>query len=103
MTNITALNDGIIFSFFDETASGGFKNVTDWGFEIKDQSKDAGKARWGKIISTGPQVSTVLQPGMYVLIEELKWTSRVQIENTEPVWRTNEPYVLVYSVNPPIL
>lgn len=90
---ITPLRDSIIFAFVQTVRDGYFRNETNWGFKIAGADYDAGKNRWGIVEKVGPDVTKVAV-GDYILIENLKWTTALEI-NDKSLWRTAEPHVIL--------
>ena len=97
--NLQLLNDSIAFTFIQEITSGSFDNQTDWGFTIKNRVDDVKHARWGVVLDVGPDVKQVKKKD-YILIEPLRWTSKVKINNMN-IWRTTEPNVIGRTTTPP--
>ncbi len=89
------LRDSIVFTFVQVSREGFFRNETNWGFKISGADIDAGKERWGLVSEVGPDVKYV-KPGQYILIEPLKWTTGIEIEN-QTLWRTKEEFVVATS------
>lgn len=88
------IHKNIIFIFEDSvSATGSFKEKTDWGFEIKeDQTYGGNEHRIAKIVSTGPEC-TIVKPGMTVIIEALMWSNQFDIDGTQH-WQTDETKIV---------
>lgn len=97
--NIRAIHNHIIFQFLDRVnTKGEFEEERTKGGIIIQSHFDlsAKTSRWAKIISLGPDCSDVLrQDGCEILIENLKWTKGVPLDN-QMVWRTDEDQLLAY-------
>lgn len=90
----------IEFEFLEDIADGGFKNNTDWGFEIRDRVEDVKIPRWGKVRGVGAEVTGV-EIGDYILIEPLMWTESLTYKGDKYRF-TNEEKVLAKSKSKPI-
>lgn len=92
-----AIEDGILFTFVEETSGGAFENATDWGFVVQSKVEDPTKPRWAKVIDVGPKVK-LISKGQYILVENLMWTTSLSLnENDEKFWKTNEKHVMCVS------
>lgn len=97
MTKLKALGSSIIFQFTNETSGGRFIEKSSGRIILTNQNLDEqGKyARWGKVVSIGPDVKDVLV-GQFILIEPLQWTTKLVFEGA-PYWRTAEEKVMAIS------
>lgn len=86
------LSNHILFKFEDEKTkhmgTSQFKEKTDWGFEIVRADESHQLARWVIVQETGPDVPDEIKPGVRVLVDNLKWTTEVEI-NGETYARTD--------------
>lgn len=97
LENLRALNNQIIFVFTEDTTGNAFHTKTKFGIEIvEDRSRQMNKARWGKVVKVGKNVSSDITPGLYVLVEALQWTTHHMFEG-EKFWVTTEEKCLVAS------
>lgn len=96
------LRNDILFQFEEEFADlhdkkvsqRGFKEVTDWGLVIVSPTKQAESARWGVVVTVGPDCNPDdIRVGRRILIEKLMWTNAVTYEKQE-YWKTNEDKVI---------
>lgn len=98
MTRITPLHNHILFRFEDtlknQNGIRGFSKTTDWGFELGMTPDDSTKSpRWGLVVEVGIDVSDNIQPGSRILIEPLRWTTGIKINDKE-YWRTDSKSVI---------
>ena len=97
---LTPLGDKIFFVFADEIISDHFQVETKSGLIIKETALDVGtKDRWGLITNVGKDVTEV-KIGQYVLIEKLKWTNAIRM-NEQKIWMTNQNHILAVSDTKP--
>lgn len=99
MKNIRTLGNKILFQFVEVTSKhkrGTFENKTDWGFDIGNNFDETTKQpRWGVVVAIGPDVKEEgIVTGAKVFIEELKWTTSVDIDGIGTVWQTDESHIL---------
>ncbi|QDJ96419.1 hypothetical protein Xoosp13_233 [Xanthomonas phage Xoo-sp13] len=99
MTEYTLLKKSIAFDFCQATRDGFFRNETEWGFTLAGNDFDANKARWGRAVKIGPEVTEVAV-GDYILIDPLKWTLAVDVDGKK-LWRTDESYVALVTSEKP--
>lgn len=100
MAKVRAILNHIIFQFTD----GGkkvpkmnqFAEQTDWGFEFADREASLESARWGIVVSTGPDVPEDIKEGMEVYIDKLKWTTAFEVDGEE-YWRTDSDCILLVN------
>lgn len=92
------LNDKVAFVFLENMANKSFKSVTKAGIILAEKAENqVGKARWGKVLLLGPDV-VELEIGDYVLIEPLRWTTALDLDNTgDEFWMTDEKSVMAIS------
>lgn len=100
LTDLHTLEDGILFTFYEEVVKGQFDNTTSWGFVVKDKIDDVKRPRWAKVRVIGPKVKHV-KVGDYVLIESLRWTNGLEY-NDSKFWKTNESELIMVSEEPPV-
>jgi len=101
MTQLRPLGDGILFQFEDDMVRGAqgklhFKETTNWGFTVGGQEaydSSAKLPRWAIVKFVGKKVPDNIAVGSRVLIEPLKWTSGVKV-NDETYWKTNSDYIM---------
>ena len=100
---LRVFRNDILFQFESEAAvlrdkklaQKGFKEKTSWGFEFVAPETSAGSARWGIVVSIGPEiVDAGIKIGSRILIENLKWTNAIEFDGAE-YWKTNEDQVLL--------
>lgn len=95
---IKALGDSVLFQFLDESRKGMFvpklsQTILIAGAGIDHQDG----ARWGKVVTVGPDVDPEIQEGKFILVDALKWTPGVDIGNNEKVWKTACEHVMAVS------
>lgn len=93
LKHVKPINDGIIFQFLEDVASGKIFSRTESGIFIAPEASDMKKCRWGKVLAIGDSVKNV-NVGDYIFIENLKWTNKLKYKDSE-FWKTNEQYVLL--------
>jgi co-chaperonin GroES (HSP10) len=103
MATLRALHDGIVFQFEEKVTKskkGTFEEETEWGFKLNnDFDESARNARWGIIVSVGPDIiDEGLVPGARIFIEALAWTNGVEIGD-ETYWKTDESKVLAIDTS----
>ena len=97
---LRAIRNHIIFQFVDDLDSKGqFVSKTSFGLILPGHHESsANEARWGKVISVGPDCDDVLkQDGCEVLIAPLRWTKGSKFEG-KTFWRTDQNEVLGYRI-----
>lgn len=92
------LDDKVAFIFLENMANKTFKSVTKSGIILAEKAENqVGKARWAKVLLTGPDVKE-LEVGDFILIEPLRWTTALDLDNTgEEFWMTDEKSVMAVS------
>lgn len=95
--------DNVLFQFEDELATAGgikqFRETTAWGFDLRSSfDHNVKQPRWVRVVAVGPDVSEAVQPGMRVLVEPLKWTDGLPLED-QIYWSTKEEHVLAVDDN----
>jgi len=97
MAEFTAIHNHIIFQFEEGSVQhmgvNQFEEGTDWGFKFVSVDDSTSSARWGIITVVGPDCDNDLQPGMRILIEQLKWSEGFMVGD-EKYWRTDDSVVL---------
>jgi len=96
---LTPLRDGILFIFLDEASSAGFREKTNWGFQLLTNSdRTNGDPRWGKVVALGEDLkdNEDVKNGSFVLIEPLMWTLGMTYDGTK-VWKTDISKILAVS------
>lgn len=99
-TKLRALGSTILFTFLDDTggAKGRFSERTKGQIIIPVLDSAQHKtARWGKVVSVGPNVVGV-SPGEFILIQALQWTRAAEFDG-EKIWKTNDEQVIVVTDN----
>ena len=103
--SLKAIRNHIIFQFEDEVSlgrgrmfgQGGFKETTNWGFELTfahhDHAEALTKARVAKIIAVGHEAARDFKVGDRILIEPTMWSTHFMYED-EPYWRTDSSKVI---------
>lgn len=92
----------IAFTFLQTPEAGRFTHQTDSGIQvIQDADKQLDASRWGVVVAVGTEVEYVSK-GDFVLIEHLKWTEGLEIENTK-VWFTDESQIIAVTDEKPEL
>lgn len=99
MANLRCPKQRILFQFAEATASGAFKNKTDWGFEIRNPVEDVKVPRWALVKVVGKDV-TLVKPGQYILIEPMMWTLSFTYEG-EKYWATAQHKLIAVSDEEP--
>jgi hypothetical protein len=101
---LRALGDSILFKFLDDSRGGMFATKLSSGIIIQHDDTDSQAVpRWGIVEVVGPDVGSDVYPGLYILIESLKWTIGVRTGDDESskVWKTTYPYVLAVATEEP--
>ena len=105
MAALKAIRNHIIFQFDDEVVrgkgqmfgQGGFKETTEWGFELTfahhDHQEALNKARKATIVSVGHEAARDFKPGDKIIIEPTMWSTHFMHEG-EPYWRTDSTKVI---------
>lgn len=96
MAILKAISNHIIFRFMDSLSSQSMKQFAenlDWGFEVVKLEDSLKTPRWGIVHAVGKDVHNDIQPGMKVLIEELRWTSGYMFEDIQ-YWRTDNEAIM---------
>ena len=91
MSKLKAIRNHIVFQFLDSFSNRDvkqFEEETDWGFKVVRHQDSMERPRWVKVIAVGHEADPIIQPGMTVLVEPLKWTSAFVFEGEE-YWRTD--------------
>ena len=95
---LKALGDSILFTFVDDFKGGMFtpklSDIIQVNVATIDKQDDA---RWGVVVAVGPEVGEEIQPGKFVLVDGLKWTPGVTLEDKTKLWKTNYPHVSAIS------
>lgn len=99
--NLRVLRNNILFQFEEDSTyfvdkkvkQKGFREVTPAGIIVVNQQKNADTARWGVVVTLGPDVTDEIKIGSRIFIEKLMWTNGVTFEREE-YWMTNEDKVL---------
>ena len=92
--NLKPLGNNFIFEFTNSTYGGQFVERNSGQIILTNQDlTEQGKwARWGKVLAIGDHVST-FNVGDYVLIEALKWTSKMVFQD-HSYWKSDEEKVI---------
>lgn len=98
-SEVNVLEDGIIFKFVEDIEKKGFKEKTDWGFQMTEMTANFERPRWAKALRIGPTVKYVKEDD-YILIENLQWTNAL-VYGDDKFWKTNESKVLMVSEQAP--
>lgn len=97
---VKPLNSNIIFTFDEETSSGGFIPKTGGLIIVPQNIEHNREPKWGMVESVGPSVHDV-KPGDYILIEPLMWSLGFELEGKK-FWKTDESKVMAISDVPVI-
>jgi co-chaperonin GroES (HSP10) len=91
---LNPIHKDVVFQFEEGvSASGTFKEKTDWGFEIKEDATQGGDShRIVNVIATGPECVNV-QAGMKVVVEALMWTNQFDVNGSQ-YWKTDESKII---------
>lgn len=104
MNQIKALSNSILFQFTDDSSGGFFGSKLSQTIMIaRDSMENQSGPRWGKVISAGPKVTPEIQEGKFILVESLKWTKGMRLDQEDissEVWKTNDKHVLAISDEP---
>lgn len=102
LKKLRALNDRIIFQFLQDTSGRMFHEKTKHGIIVAETAdKQLSAPRWAKVINVGKDVSNEVKPGMYILIENLMWTTHTEFA-WEKFWNTSEEKILCVSDENPL-
>jgi len=96
---LNPLFNSVLFTFIDDQAEGKFIDRSSSGIILTnhDVSQQGKKSRWGRIIAIGPDVlDESIQPGQFILVENLKWTMGFKYEEVN-IWMTTEDHVLAIT------
>lgn len=95
---IELVGNKIAFEFLEEYEKGGFSNKSRGGIYFREsQENQLEKARWARVLLTGPEVSEV-EEGEYVLVEPLRWTTSLEVGDYEGrFWMTDETGIMAVS------
>lgn len=95
---VDLVGDKVAFEFLDDVSNNKFKTTTKAGIILAESAENqVGAARWGLVISTGPDVNE-LEVGDYILIEPLRWTTALEIDEYESeFWITDQKSVMAVS------
>ena len=93
------LGKSFIFQFCSDTYGIGFVEKNKGKIILTNQNLDEqGKfARWGKVVSIGEEVTSIKADDI-VLIEALKWTSKMPFEGSN-YWKSDEDQVLAIGAD----
>jgi hypothetical protein len=88
------VGDSILFVFLDDIVGGWFYDKSAAGlFLPKAVETNATQCRWGKVLATGKDVDSLIQPKMNILIDAMRWTVGMDYDGVK-VWRTTYPSVV---------
>lgn len=97
MSHLKAIRNHIVFQFVDEEIKhmgvNQFEESTNWGFKYVRVDESTGRARWITVVSVGHEVPEEIQPGMRVLVDNLKWSPGFE-HDFETYWRTDSDHIL---------
>ncbi len=89
---LKALRDSILFKFTDDSAGGFFASkLSDTIVIAKDAMDNQSGPRWGVVVAVGPEVGPEIQEGKFILIDSLKWTVGMRLDQSDPkstIWKT---------------
>jgi len=95
---IRAIKNSIVFTFKDIVRNGQFHEVSTGGIILPtDNDNNAKAARWGTVITVGPEV-TDIEPGDQIYVEALQWTAGITYNGIQ-LWKTNSSKVLAVDDN----
>lgn len=96
--NIEVIEDKILFQFLEDVQNKSFSQVSSGGIIIQEsQHNQLQTPRYAKVLKIGPDVNDVNE-GETVLIEPLKWTTAIEIDEVEETfWITDEKSILAIS------
>lgn len=99
-TEFRAIRNHIIFQFVEQTGGGKFFETSKGGIIVGyndlEQSK---RARWGRVVKVGHEVTDQIKEGDYIYIEPLAWSFSFKIGDEE-YWRTDDSKVLLIADEP---
>lgn len=95
--SLRPLGKSFLFEFMSDTAQGRFIEKTRSGILLTNQDYElqAKFARWGRVISAGPECED-FKDGDFVLITYGKWTTSVTFEEKK-YWKSDATQVLAIS------
>ncbi len=97
--NIKPIKTGIFFQFLDKTAGGVFtRNSTNSNIIQVSSFNDQHGSRFGRVVGKGPDVSTNIQVGDIVLIEDGKWTMQIWLDDGNKIWKSEEKFVVATTM-----
>ena len=95
---ITPTRNRIIFRFLDASTridrKAAFEERTAGGIIYKNYEKTVSDPRWGVVLAVGPDVIDDIKVGMNIFIESLGWTTAYKLNNSDPVWFTEDSRVI---------
>ena len=98
---LRALNDAILFKFTDDSSGGFFASKLSSTIVIAQDAMDNQSGpRWGIVVAAGPDVGPEIQEGKYILIDSLKWTTGMRLQQSDPkstIWKTTYENVSAVS------
>lgn len=87
------IKDSIIFAFEDAVVKGTFVEQSATGIYLgRSTHRAANAARWGTVVSVGPDVREVKRSDR-ILIEPTMWTTGMEYDGVT-LWRTAEKHVM---------
>lgn len=80
----------IMFRFVEDLRQGMFFEKTESNIILGMNSDSSAKSpRWGQVIAVGDDMrEEEIAPGVEILIDSLRWTDGMRINETEKVWFT---------------
>lgn len=96
---IEPVRNYVVFTFVEDIVGERFVNDSGGAIVLlSDDKNQTSFPRWGKVIETGPDVSTVSKDE-FILIEAGKWTSHFFVEGVRH-WKTDEDMILCSADEP---
>ena len=96
---IRALGNSILFQFLDGATRDGMfaTKLSEKIVVMRDDMDKQGGPRWGKVVAVGPDVGKEIEVGKFILIDSLKWTTSVNIDKDNKIWKTTYEHISAIS------
>ena len=93
-TELSAINNQIIFEFLEDTTQGHFNSKSAGGILLVEHGHhQVDYCRWVRVKDTGPDVDSDISVGDVVLVGNLRWTPEFTV-NDKGYWITTDNEII---------